>query len=49
MAKIRKVYTAEFRREAVRVLESSGESAAQIGRDPGIGGRLTFAVEAEVR
>ena len=37
MAKIRKVYTAEFRREAVRLLETSGKSSAQIERDLGLG------------
>jgi len=37
MAKIRRVYTAEFRREAVRLLETSGKSAAQIERDLGTG------------
>jgi len=37
MAKIRRVYTPEFRREAVRLLETSGKSGAQIERDLGIG------------
>jgi transposase len=33
----RKAYTAEFKREAIRLLETSGKSAAQIERDLGIG------------
>ena len=37
MAKKRRVYTPEFRREAVRLLETSGKSSAQISRDLGIG------------
>ena len=37
MAKKRKVYTAEFRREAVRLLATSGKSGAQIERDLGLG------------
>ena len=37
MSKIRKTYTSEFKREALRLLESSGQSAAQIERDLGIG------------
>ena len=37
MAKRRKVYTPEFRREAVRLLETSGNSGAQIERDLGLG------------
>jgi transposase len=35
--KKRKTYTAEFKREAVRLAESSGKSQAQIERDLGIG------------
>jgi transposase len=35
--KTRRVYTAEFRREALQLLETSGKSAAQIERDLGIG------------
>ncbi len=34
---MRKVYTAEFKREALSLLETSGKSAAQIERDLGIG------------
>ena len=37
MAKKRRVYRPEFRREAVGLLETSGKSAAQIERDLGIG------------
>jgi len=37
MNKTRRTYTAEFKREAVRLLETSGKSAAQIERDLGIG------------
>jgi transposase len=33
----RRVYTAEFKREAIGLLETSGKSAAQIERDLGIG------------
>jgi transposase len=36
MKKTRRTYTAEFKREAVRLLETSGKSAAQIERDLGI-------------
>jgi len=37
MQKIRRTYTAEFKREAVRLLETSGKSAARIEHDLGIG------------
>ena len=37
MKKTRRVYTAEFKREALQLLETSGKSAAQIERDLGIG------------
>ena len=37
MSKIRKTYTSEFKREALRLLETSGKSAAQIERDLGVG------------
>jgi transposase len=37
MKKIRRKYTREFRLEALRLLETSGKSAAQIERDLGIG------------
>ena len=37
MQKERRTYTAEFKREAVQLLETSGKSAAQIERDLGIG------------
>ena len=37
MGKRRRVYTAEFKREAVRLLESSGKAATQVARDLGIG------------
>jgi transposase len=37
MKKVRKRYTREFKLEAVRLLETSGKSAAQIERDLGIG------------
>ncbi len=37
MAKTRKTYTNEFKVEAVRLLETSSKSAAQIERDLGIG------------
>ena len=36
MAKEQKTYTKEFKEEAVRLLESSGKSAAQLARDLGI-------------
>jgi transposase len=36
MAKNQKTYTDEFKREAVRLMESSGKSIAQIARDLGI-------------
>jgi len=37
MSKIRKAYTSEFKREALRLLETSGKSVAQIERDLGVG------------
>ena len=37
MKKVRRRYTREFKLEAVRLLETSGKSAAQIERDLGIG------------
>ena len=37
MKKTRRSYTREFKIEALRLLESSGKSAAQIERDLGIG------------
>ena len=37
MKKIRRTYTREFKLEALRLLESSGKSAAEIERDLGIG------------
>ena len=37
MKNIRRTYTAEFKREAIRLLETSGKSAAEIERDLGIG------------
>jgi transposase len=37
MKKVRKHYTREFKLEALRLLETSGKSAAQIERDLGIG------------
>ena len=37
MSKIRKTYTSEFKREALRLLDTSGKSAAQIERDLGVG------------
>jgi transposase len=37
MKKNRRQYTPEFKREALRLLETSGKSATQIERDLGIG------------
>jgi transposase len=37
MKKVRKQYTREFKMEAVRLLETSGKSAAQLERELGIG------------
>ena len=37
MKKIRRQYTREFKLEALRLLETSGKSAAEIERDLGIG------------
>ncbi len=53
MKKTRKNYTREFKLEAVRLLETSGKSAAQIERDLGIGSgclgrwKREFAAEGE--
>jgi transposase len=37
MSKQRKIYSAEFKMEALRLLETSGRSAAEIERELGIG------------
>jgi transposase len=37
MAKTRRTYTDEFKREAVQLLETSGKSTRQLERDLGIG------------
>jgi transposase len=37
MSKVRRTYTREFKREAVRLLDSSGKPAARIEEDLGIG------------
>jgi transposase-like protein len=37
MKQTRRTYTREFKLEALRLLETSGKSAAQIERDLGIG------------
>ena len=37
MSTIRKTYTSEFKQEALRLLETSGKSAAQIERELGVG------------
>jgi len=37
MTKSRRTYTSEFKREALRLLETSGKSAAQLERELGIG------------
>ena len=51
MSKTRRSYEAEFKREAVRLLETSGKSAAQLERELGIGdgclGQWKRALEAE--
>ena len=36
MTEERRKYTEEFKREAVRLMETSGQSVAQIGRDLGV-------------
>ncbi len=36
MAKVQKVYTREFKEEAVRLVQTSGKSIAQIARELGI-------------
>jgi len=37
MTKTRRIYTDEFKREAVRLLETSGKNARQLERELGIG------------
>jgi transposase len=37
MGKTRRVYTAEFKREAVRLVESSGKPVTEVARELGIG------------
>lgn len=36
MTKVQKVYTKEFKEEAVKLMQNSGKSAAQVARDLGI-------------
>jgi transposase len=36
VAKVQKVYTKEFKEEAVKLVQSSGKSTAQIARDLGV-------------
>ncbi len=36
MKKVQKTYTAEFKREAVRLMQTSGKPIAQPAREPGI-------------
>ncbi len=36
MATVQKTYTAEFKREAVQLVQTSGKSIAQVARDLGI-------------
>jgi transposase-like protein len=38
MAKVQKTYTQEFKREAVRLVQTSGKSMAQVAREWGIRG-----------
>ena len=53
MKMTRRAYTRQFKREAVRLLETSGRSAAQIERELGIGAtclsrwKREFAAEGE--
>ena len=47
MNKTRRSYTPEFKVEALRLLESSGKSAAQIERDLGIGSGCLSRWKAE--
>jgi transposase len=42
MAKNQKSYTEEFRREAVRLMETSGKSVAQVARDLGINDNMLY-------
>ena len=48
MKKTRRNYTREFKREAVRLLETSGKSAAQIERESRYRRRLPLALETRV-
>lgn len=48
MTKTRKTYTREFKTEAVRLLESSGQSAARVGKDLGIHPTLLSAWRREL-
>jgi len=36
MQKVQKTYTPEFKREAVRLAQTSGKSIVQVAREPGI-------------
>ena len=42
MAKNQRSYTDEFRREAVRLMESSGKPVAQIARDLGVNDNVLY-------
>jgi transposase len=38
MKKVQKIYSAEFKREAVRLMQTSGKPIAQVARELGISG-----------
>lgn len=48
MAKVQKVYTKEFKEEAVKLVQSSGKPAAQIARDLGISDSALYMWQKEL-
>ena len=42
MQKVQKTYTAEFKREAVQLAQTSGKSIAQVARELGISDSLCW-------
>lgn len=42
MTKMRRQYSEEFKRETVRLIESSGKRVAEIARDLGVNGNIVY-------
>jgi transposase len=48
VAKVQKIYTKEFKEEAVKLVQSSGKPAAQIARDLGISDSALYMWQKEL-